>query len=235
MDTRSLQGTDTLEQVTNDDIVNNAALRLGSKPAFWGRYFSGVDYKGSGEYFHTQENSTLKRHNIRVLPVGRYTTRVSGDRSTGKQDGFDQANDFLQTFGEAYLITQGGEFYFFLDVEPNPPLSKDYYLGWAVAVAGISANLKLLPCVYLNAGDQSTSEALNAAISAGAECHGLWIAAYGNNHVPILDWDSSIARPETPVSCPVLLWQYAGDVGDYDFNLSHPGFLTNLMKNRYCQ
>ena len=93
MDTRSLQGTDTLERVTSDDIVDNATLRLGTKPAFWGRYFSGVDYKGSGEYFGSQENSTLKTHKIWVLPIGRYTTRVNGDRATGKRDGFDQAKE----------------------------------------------------------------------------------------------------------------------------------------------
>lgn len=236
-----IQGADTLGRVTSDLIVGGATRLLGDiKPAYWGRYFSGTDFTGAGEYFKSRENNTLNNNNIRVLPVGRFTTQVGKGAAEGKRDGFDQANDFLVTFGEDYLESQGSEFYLFLDIEPDNPLSEAYYIAWADAVSSISRKVKILPCVYLNAGDSKTSTALKTAMNKGAECFGLWIALYIASReddipLPAQEFDSSIAKPKTAVNVPVLFWQYAGDIGrsrDFDFNVSNPDISSDEILKR---
>ncbi len=231
----SIKGADSLNRVTSSSIISQAISILGSKPGFWGRYFSGLDYTGTGEYL-SQENSTLRANNIRVLPVGRYTTRVGQGQAEGRQDGSDQANDFLGKFGESYLQSQGGEFYLFLDVELSDPLSTNYYLGWSQAVKAASSRVRLLPCVYLNASDAVTSRALSSAIASGAECNGLWIAYYlyyQVNAIATTPFDSGRAAPATSVPAPVLLWQYAGDIqGTFDFNISNPAVSGQTLLNR---
>lgn len=220
----SVRGADSLSRVTSSSLITKATTLVGAKPTFWGRYFSGLDYLGAGEYL-TQEHSTLRANNIRVLPIGRYTTRVGLGQTEGRQDGAEQAADVLGKFGESYLQSQGGEFYFFLDVELSDPLSASYYLGWSQAVKAASSRVKLLPCVYLNANDAITSRALASAIASGASCSGLWTAYYlyyQTNTVPSVEFSATLAAPATTVPVPVLLWQYAGDIaGDYDFSVSN--------------
>jgi hypothetical protein len=237
-----VQGADSLIP-TNSDFIINGATRLlsGAKPAYWGRYFSGVDFRGAGEYIKREENNTLRNNGIRILPIGRFTTRVGGTLRDGQVDGTDQAFDFLATFGEDYLQSQGREFYFFLDVELSDPLSTEYYIGWSTAVKAISSKVKILPCVYLNSEDETTSEALINAMSKGAECHGLWIARYDERFrqpsipIPPLGFNSSKAKPKTDVPCPVLFWQYAGEIGerqDFDFNVSNPDIDHQVLLKR---
>lgn len=237
----SLRGTDSLIKVDSDEVVSRVASLLGGKkPKYWGRYFSGIDYTGTGEYFVDDENNILRKHGIRVLPVGRYTNRVGLGKSEGMQDGKNQAQDFVFSFGEDYLSTQeDGEYYIFLDVEPSPPLSAEYYQGWAEGVQNISSKVKMLPCVYLNASDSVTSSALNDAIKSGAPCHGLWIACYDCFNQPTLPQDigfnPNLAKPETSVNAPVLLWQYAGDIGpntEFDFSISNPSTSSTQLLRR---
>lgn len=241
----SLRGTDSLIRVGSNSVVRNSANLIGGNtPEYWGRYFSGVDFRGAGEYFRDVENNTLRNNGIPVLPIGRFTTQVGLGRAEGLRDGNDQANDLIKTFTESYLETIGSKFYFFLDVEPGHPLSRAYYSGWADAVKNISTRVEILPCIYLNALDSTTSTALNSAIAAGSECHGLWIAAYENrfriNTIPQnIEFNANIAKPRTNVNAPVLLWQYAGEIGpfprrDYDFNITNPAidsaqFLSRLI------
>lgn len=237
-----VQGADSAIRVDSDFIVGGATRLLGGvKPAYWGRYFSDKDFRGFGEYFRSVENNTLNRNGIRVLPIGRFTTQVGLGKAEGIRDGRDQAEDVIVTFREDYLQSQGGEFYFFLDVEPTDPLSSDYYFGWSETVKKFSSKVKLLPCVYLNAGDSSTSDELRDAMNRGAECHGLWIANYGPRFrkasipLPALDFDSTKAKPATPVPCPVLFWQYAGEIGtrkDLDFNVSNPDIDHQMLLRR---
>ena len=238
----SLRGTDSLIRVKSDEVVSRAASLLGGKkPKYWGRYFSGIDYTGTGEYFVDVENNILRKNGIRVLPIGRYTTRVGLGKSEGMQDGRDQAQDFVRSFGEDYLSTQeDGEYYIFLDVETSPHLSAEYYQGWAEGVQNISSKVKMLPCVYLNASDSVTSSALNDAIKSGAPCHGLWIALYENRFqkptIPQdIEFNPNLAKPETSVNAPVLLWQYAGDIGpntEFDFSISNPAINSQQILNR---
>lgn len=231
----SIFGADSLNSVTSSFYITETTNLLGSKPAFWGRYFSGLNYTGVGEYM-TQEHSTLRANNIRVLPIGRYTTRVGLGQTEGLEDGADQAADVLGKFGESYLQSQGGEFYLFLDVELSDPLSSSYYLGWSQAVKAASSKVKLLPCVYLNANDATTSRALATAITFGASCAGLWIAYYlyyNTDTITAVPFDNTLAAPATPVPVPVLFWQYAGDIaGTYDFSVSNPALAVQTLLRR---
>lgn len=237
-----VQGADSAINVNSDLIVGGATRLLGgTKPAYWGRYFSGLDFFGFGEYKKREENNILRRNNIRVLPIGRFTTRVGLGQREGEIDGKDQAEDFLVTFGENYLQSQGGEFYFFLDVEPSDPLSTEYYLGWSKAVIASSSTIRILPCIYLGSQDDETSNALKKAMNKGAECQGLWIARFddrfrtSNIPIPPLEFDASKAKPKTDVPCPVLFWQYAGEIGmrnDFDFNVSNPDVNFDALLKR---
>lgn len=233
-----MYGVDTFFRVTKPRDIEDATEVLGTKPLFWGRYFSGVGYRGDGEYFRKLESPPLHLAGIRVLPIGRFTTQVGLGEKEGLRDGIDQAQDVVFSFGEDYLKSKGGEYYIFLDVEPETPLSKDYYLGWSKAVRSFSSKVKLLPCVYLNATDSRTSRALSLAMRNGAECEGLWIANYGNrfrkSSSPQLDFDSDDASPATSIpGVPVLLWQYAGEIdGDFDLNVSNPEIRDEEILNR---
>lgn len=233
-----MYGVDTFFRVTKPRDIEDATEVLGTKPLFWGRYFSGVDFGGGGEYFRRLESSPLHLEGIRVLPIARFTTQVGLGENEGLRDGTDQAQDVILSFGEDYLKSKGGEYYIFLDVEPQTPLSKDYYLGWSQAVRNFSSKVKLLPCVYLNAWDSITSRALSLAMRNGAECEGLWIANYGNrfrkSSSPQLDFDSEDASPATSIpGVPVLIWQYAGEIdGDFDLNVSNPQIKDEEILNR---
>ena len=88
--------------------------------------------------------------------------------------------------------------------------------------------MKLLPCVYLSAKQDPTSKQnLSAAIKAGAQCHGLWVANYGKE-TNLRPWNRDQIAPANPVPCKVLIHQYAGDIanGLFDFNQINP-FLVN--------
>lgn len=232
----TLSGVDSLSRVNSNALIQRATSHLGAKPLYWGRYFSGVHFHGVGEYMRAEESRTLHRADIRVLPIGRFTTQVGLGVEEGRRDGQDQAGDLIASFGEDYLASQGGEFYLFLDVEPSDPLSSAYYSGWSQAVESISKKVTLLPCVYLNRSDSNTSKALSRAIRAGASCHGLWIANYTDNRFPRRTFDERLATTATAVDVPTLFWQYAGDIDHsiFDFSLSNPdedasGILSRLI------
>jgi hypothetical protein len=230
---------DSCTPVTSQ-LVATAAGTFGTAPAFWGRYFTSPTTGGTVEYHHAAENGPLNAAGIRVLPVARQTGRVNLTDVEGAQDGADNAADFLETFGSAYLAAQGGVFLIFLDVEGAPSLSADYYAGWAQAVASQSnaatgGGVTLRPAVYATQADQPTWAALEQATAAGAACAGLWIARYienGCSQMPA--WDDGFITPAGGVPCPILAWQYAGDCGNLDLSQTNPeidiqGLLLNLL------
>ncbi|BAY66524.1 family 24 glycoside hydrolase [Calothrix brevissima NIES-22] len=226
-------GADTLENVTAD-MISKAATFMGNSPRFWGRYFQGNS--NEGEYLHNKENKPLHDKQIRVLPISRRTRMVGGTKEQGNEIGSSHAKDVILTFGEDYLASsQGDGLYFFLDVEGQPSLSKEFYLGWSEAILKASSKVKLLPCLYLSAKQDPTSKQnLGAAMRAGAQCHGLWVANYGHQITKIRPWDRDQSAPATPVPCKVLIHQYAGDInnngvpadktenGVYDFSQINP-------------
>lgn len=114
-------GADSSTPVTSQ-LIATATNHFGSAPAFWGRYFTSPTTAGTVEYHHADESGLLNAAGIKVLPVARQTERVNLTAVEGAQDGADNAADFLDTFGSAYLAAQGGVFLVFLDVEGSPSL-----------------------------------------------------------------------------------------------------------------
>ncbi len=231
-----IAGADTISNVTAT-MIQKASEYLAAAPRFWGRYFQAEI--SDGEYLHQQENTLLRQAGIRVVPISRWTNRVNGFREDGTDVGQKQAGDLLETFGENYLASQGDGFYFFLDVEGvdgQPSLSQEFYLGWSEAVAKANSKVQLMPCVYLNGGDCTTLRNLSAAVKAGAECHGLWVANYGNNNPWLQPWSTEAVRVSPSTPCKVLIHQYASntehnpcDLNQINPFLEHPELVIKRL------
>ncbi len=228
-------GVDTLKGV-QPSLIPPVHKYMGTQPRFWGRYFQGNTR--DGEYLHADENNPLHDAGIRVIPISRQTNKVGGTEQDGMELGTSHAKDVLATFGEDYLVSQGDSFYIFLDVEgvdDQPSLSKEFYQGWSNAVANASHQVKFLPCIYINAkGDPTSQRNLSAAMKEGAQCHGLWVANY-DKQPQISPWNREKVKPVIAVPCKVLLHQYIGDIDPetgtvtknpekqiYDFNQINP-------------
>ncbi|HEX6626057.1 MAG TPA: hypothetical protein VF064_20230, partial [Pyrinomonadaceae bacterium] len=169
-------GADSSSPVT-DDLINTATQQFGQAPLFWGRYFTSPTASGSVEYRHGSESPILAQHNIRLLPVARQTAHVGGSQQQGTSDAQLNVQDVLDTFGQDYLASQGGQFLLFLDVEGSPStgspsLSLDYYLGWGQTLVSYSRSrtgnaVTVLPCVYARQGDNQTWNNLVSANGQG--------------------------------------------------------------------
>jgi hypothetical protein len=130
------------------------------------------------------------------------------------------------------LVAQGGVFYILLDVEGSPSLSQAYYTGWAQGLTQTSLGLsngmvQILPCVYASQGDDTTWEAVAAAMSAGVPCQGAWVAHYySEDNCEMIPWADELVTPASPAPfpCPILAWQYAGNClnGQIDCSQTNP-------------
>ncbi len=202
-------GADTAYPVT-EALITSATAVLGVAPAFWGRYFSTPQTVGDVEYRHRVEDAVLAAHNIRVLPIARQTNNVGGGVAAGQRDGLANASDVIDTFGESYLVDQGGKFFIFLDVEGSGQsrLSTDYYTGWVDGLAQASKNVDLLPCVYGLPGDAATWTALARALAHGVPCSGLWMSHPLLTEAEPVAWNNALVAPKPDLGAPVLLWQY---------------------------
>ncbi|HUA99537.1 MAG TPA: hypothetical protein VMA34_14500 [Terracidiphilus sp.] len=223
-------------------LIETTTNLLGAPPAFWGRYFTSVAAGGGAEFRRAAENQMLNAAGIRVLPVARQTQNVSGSAAQGTADGAANARDFIVTFGLSLLAAQGGNFYIFLDVEGDPSLSTDYYTGWvqglaAEAQALSSGSVTMLPCLYASQADATTWSALGAAISAGAPCHGAWIARYPAGDGSMIEWSDTVVTPvlPSPFPVPILAWQYAGNClnGQIDCSQTNPGIDAESQLLKY--
>ena len=216
-------GADSLSPV-NDLLIADAASTLGSAPNFWGRYFTSTSTKGTGEYRHRVENAILNQHQIRVLPVARQTNRVGMTHADGLRDGTANAEDLVATFGGDYLLSLGGRFRIFLDVEGNgvSHLANDYYLGWTEGLTQGSPDIEIMPCVYGIPGDTKTWNALSQALAEGSRCHGVWLSHPFNAKAEPIAWSPLMLAPYQDIpDVPVLLWQYLFGP-TFDRNLVNP-------------
>ncbi len=216
-------GVDSLSPVTAD-VIADATRALGTCPRFWGRYFTNAASIGTGEYQRFSENEVLRKSDIRVLPVARQTDRVGGNRSDGQKDGTANARDLVTNFGEDYLISQGGIFRLFLDVEGSglSHLSKDYYQGWVEGLAQGARDVTVMPCVSGIPGDAQTWDALYRAVSEGTECDGLWLSYPYSNHVEPVQWNPRLLAEFVGLAgAKVLLWQYFFGA-KFDRNMMNP-------------
>lgn len=230
---RGLPGADSSQPVTTS-LIKAATDLFGQKPAFWGRYFTGPATGGSVEYHHASESPVLAQAGIRLLPVARQTAHVAGSEAEGTADAQLNVADFLATFSQAYLASQGGQFLMFLDVEGlpqsgSPSLSIAYYTGWAKTLMSYSRSqtnnaVTILPGVYARQGDNQTWNVLVTANSDGIPCSGAWVARYFNPSCNMNDWNSSVVMPSVALPCDVLIWQYAENCcnGTIDSNQTNP-------------
>ncbi|HEX7318049.1 MAG TPA: hypothetical protein VF297_29360 [Pyrinomonadaceae bacterium] len=233
-------GADSSQPVTAE-LINTATQQFGQAPLFWGRYFTSPTATGTVEYHHGTESPVLAQHNIRLLPVARQTGHVGGSQQQGTSDAQQNVQDFLDTFSQDYLVSQGGQFLLFLDVEGSPStgspsLSLDYYLGWARTLVSYSQSqtggaVTILPCVYARQGDNETWDVLVSANGQGATCNGAWVARYYYSGCDMHDWNDSVVMPSVALPFDVLLWQYAENCcgGTIDCNQTNPNLDTNTL------
>lgn len=228
---RGLPGADSFSLVT-PGLIQAATNIFGSAPVFWGRYFKSTTAKSPPEYSHTNEDPVLAQANIRVLPVAQQTAHVNGSQAQGAADAQLNVADILATFPQAHLISQGGQFLMFLDVEgvspQAPSLSLAYYTGWAQTLISFSQSqtnnaITILPCVYARQLDNVTWNTLNTANANGIPCHGAWVARYPGGCSP-RDFNPSLAIPQVPIPCDVLIWQYGENCANkmIDLNQTNP-------------
>ncbi|MGY4512104.1 hypothetical protein [Bradyrhizobium sp. USDA 3650] len=224
-------GADT-SYVVNDKVIAAAEAQLGSKPSFWGRYFKGPQDTGSVQYKATIENPILRAHGIPVLCIARQTNHVGGSEADGRTDGARNAAAIVEAFGLQYLTHRGSKTLIFLDVEPEHPLSADYYFGWSEAVRGYASPEIFAPAVYGNKSSAATWKGLSHAVTRGAECAGLWVAHYLKNTgcVATPQWSDRDAVPAgIPTGCEVLAWQFAQECVGIDCNVANPAQVTALQ------
>jgi hypothetical protein len=235
---QGIPGVDSTDQVTNA-LIEEARRLIGATPQFWGRYFCSPSNPSPYEYTHRNENGPLSENSIKLLPIAEQTWRVAGSQQEGAADAQGNVDDLIETFGSDYLAGIGQEFLMFLDVEGSPPsnpsLSADYYAGWAQTLSSYSqqkagGRFTILPAVYASRDDNQTWQTLQQNV---APCHAIWIAAYGSNSPALRGWDVSQTTPQgAQLTCPVLAWQYAGDLGPdqcLDCNISNPS-ASGLME-----
>jgi hypothetical protein len=238
---QGIPGADSTDQITNA-LIEEATRLIGAKPQFWGRYFCSPSNPSPYEYTHLNENRPLRENDIKLLPIAEQTWRVAGSQQDGVSDAQGNADDLIETFGADYLAGIGQEFLMFLDVEGSPPsnpsLSAAYYAGWAQTLSSYSqqkvgGRFTILPAVYASRDDTQTWQTLQQNV---APCHAIWIAAYGSNAPRLPVWDASRTTPQgAQLTCPILAWQYAGDLGSdqsLDCNLSIPsesGLMERLI------
>lgn len=209
-------------------IVADAKIALGSVPQFVGRYFKGPGNTDPIQYQPASENAILHQVGLRVLCVARQTNKVGGSQASGATYGNQHASAVVAAFGHAYLAGLGYDPIIFLDVEPAPPLSVEYWTGWSSACrAGITVGgktVRFTPAIYINRFDDTSWNNLASAMAGGAGCACAWVARYiswkAGDPPPV--WDEEFVSPEPPAQapCPILLWQFIGDYKDiYDFSV----------------
>jgi hypothetical protein len=235
---KGLAGVDSSSPVTQS-LIDQVHQHFQAPAAYWGRYFGGVTSNDPAEYRQVLESALLAKAKIPILCIGQNTLKVGGSRSDGFRDGTDQLEDILASFDPTKLAQQK-EVLVFLDVEPRPAMSADYYLGWSQAVQEDRANgIKFLACLYSNWASNSTWTSLVSACKNGASCHGVWVAAWhGSGACPQRkDFDVAFLSPEVAdFNFPILLWQYSNDcggsAGSVDLNQLNPALDNKWLLDR---
>jgi hypothetical protein len=225
----SVTGADT-NYAVRQDVIDAVKPQLGGKPLFWGRYFKSPSTAGGVQYNGSLENSLLRSNNILVLPIGRQTNHVSGSEQTGRTDARNNADAIVDAFSLDTLRNRTTRLLVFLDVEPENPVSADYYFGWASALVAYHNPPIFAPALYGNFGSSATWAALSQAVSRGAECHGLWVARYFINAgcVPKPVWSNHAIPQGIPNGVQVLAWQFSAECVGADCNIVNPNSVQQL-------
>ena len=223
---RGIAGTDSSQPVTAH-MVQSATNFFGETPKYWGRYFKSPA-GGPAEYRHKIEDPILSAAGIKILPIAQQTKKVGENEQSGIAHARLNVSDFLLTFPRQHLVSLGGQFLMFLDVEGDPSLSVGFYTGWAQTLIEFSKSesngeVTLLPGVYAPQLNTTTWHALSQAAANGVPCHGAWVARYPHG-CHLQDFATQFAIPSVSLPCDVLVWQYAENCvnGDLDLNQTNP-------------
>jgi hypothetical protein len=164
-----------------------------------------------------------------AFSASRARRRMSGDRQKGEKDGANNIKALADAFGEQAISGTGPEILLFLDVEPEHPLSPEYFIGWSAAV---STGTNVLPAVYLNKDDRRTWDALQQAVDQGHRCDGLWVAHYvvstGCADAPAWNDGDVMPRGLKNSPAPLLGWQYCQECDDIDYSIVNPAHVDVL-------
>ena len=229
--TRGTFGADSLahvdQQIHGRDLLATATEHLKETPAFWGRYFKRPGY--SRDYSPMREGALLSRAGVRLLPIARQTTGVSGSVDRGLLDGDNNVDAFIESMGADHLASQGREFMMFLDIE-DTPLSLQYLIGWSNALHQRSKEksgdrFEILPAVYSRTNDDATWRTIAHAADFGHPIAGVWVIRMRRGACESLpDWDPAFFMPSVALPCPVLAWQFALDCYNHmlDFSMINP-------------
>jgi hypothetical protein len=240
-------GADSISPVSQPIVSECRNYLGGKKPQFWGRYFNHSHPRPGRQnisYKAWTENPVLAANKIRILPI--FAQNNSGSSADeGYVDGVENAYDFLVNCGIDRLSAQNAEFLVFLNIEARASFSSDYYTAWADGLARKTAEvagrqLRLTPCIYLNAVDLDRIwQELAPVIAQGTPFGGAWVAKR-DHHIapssqyslaadcgPQVTWlgqDASYMHSAFPA--PILLHQYNLDCqldsGAVDFSSINP-------------
>jgi hypothetical protein len=222
-----------ISATVSDPLIQEATQVLGMKPVLMGRYFKNPQNPEAVQYHGRLENPILQTADVPILCIARQTPRVKGTKEDGIADAVWNMAAIIEAFGLSYLHGLAYDPLVFLDVEPQTPLSANYYAGWADAMRNQgefvprpppSFTVRFTPAIYINKSDGSSWTALGQAMQQGAQCFGAWVAHYINQSAPPA-WDPSQVNPTPPVHapCPIIGWQYLGDYrGVLDFSILEP-------------
>jgi hypothetical protein len=241
-------GVDSSEPAS-EALLGQAKEFFGQAPQFWARYFKGPDTDpahASAIYRPEIENPLFSAWNIRILPIGQQTRRVSGSQAEGMNDGSDNGRAVIAAFGPDTLSNNGvttvgdrdfghAVYFMFLDVEGTPEngsgfLSPEYFSGWAqgLRTGSLEASnntVEILPCVY---GRTLDSTSWKAIADSGQECFGAWVARVHQTNCDGLtptDWDAAFCEQGMDTAFPILVWQFGWGCpfgGSLDVNQSNP-------------
>ena len=214
------------QQIEGRNLIEVASSHLEETPAFWGRYFKRPEY--ARDYSPIRESALLQRAGIRVLPIARQTTGVSGTVDRGLRDGDANVDALMHAFDIHKPVL------LFLDVEDRP-LSLQYYIGWCNALAERSKE-RVLPAVYARTRDDATWRTVAHAADLGHPTAGVWVTRSRRgacNSLP--EWDPAFFMPAIPLPCPVFAWQFALDCykRTLDFSMVNPSEEESLL-SRLC-
>lgn len=228
-------GVDTAS-VINSSLASGA--QYGGNTAFWGRYF----YHTSTSSYRYQdgESGVLVSYtsSIRwIVPICSPSYALSGGSFT---DGTNVAIDFCNYMSDrlntgaspkVHLPTLRHDSYgnpiqrVYLDVEPDQPLTQEFWNGWASTVSGYNYGgvYPFFPCAYIK--PTALDHCYTVGGNSGAyTCHGIWSQQpqIGPCSIPGPSW--------APDNCDSVvggtkLWQY--EIADtcgtaVDFDLSTP-------------
>src|SRR5262249_16253824 len=154
------------------------------------------------------------------LPLSRQPTRVGGSAADGRKDGTDNAVAVISAFGRGYLSSNRAGTFIFLDVEPEVPLSGDYFHGWSESILTHGRpDVVLMPAIYFNYADSRTV----TEFSRGSLITNVWIAK-AKKRPPLPEWDERKITPPAalPGGLRIWAWQAVIDHEHLDYSLINP-------------